>query len=347
MKNLLAICGLGAALTLGLGSAAQAAYPPGSPGTISIQNPVCTYVDDDRSELASWSVTIDYTVTAADAYLVVINPVVSDTIMSTDAPIGSGSITVDNNTPGVGGSRPLTGNLIVELGTIDGDVVTATSSGCVVDTPVTPTSPPQLEVTPKCIFDADDPTVVDEWSIRVDVYNPTELGLLLVTDATADVFYRVDLPQGESSVVIDPTIPEFGGPLAAYQPYTIVFAGEEMGDELEARVNACPIATDGGETDNGTGRTNTTAPTNTGRTNTTAPTGNSTTANTSTGTPTRIAAVVTTTTTAPSTKRPASTPTALPKTGGAAASLALVAVSLLGGGAALVWTARRRAVTPH
>lgn len=367
MKKLLAIAGLGAAATIGFSGPAVAVYPPNSPGTINIHDPICTYVEGSQDQLASWSVTFDYTVTAPDAYLTVINPNVDDIIWSRDAPIGSGSLTVDNTTPGAGGGSPIVGNVYVTIGAGE-QYVSAQSVGCLVGDPTDPTTPPDrphIEVRqPACNMDSQDPAggVID-WSFTVDAYTPLTSDFLIVADATADIWYRVDLPQGETSVVIDSSIDEFSGSLAPYQPYTVTLVGAE--DTIEVPVNPCPIASDRGPSDpgpsdqssttapgggNGTENRNaasststtqvaqstSTQPTSTSTSTTaTGSTTTSTTANSTSTGPTSTG-VATTTTLAPQTK--------LPKTGSNAGQLAAVALALCAGGGGLVWVARRRAM---
>lgn len=130
MNKMLAGFGLTVVGLLGLGGPADAsAYPPKGVGSVSIDKPVCNYADADSSRLESWSVTVNYSVTAADAWILVVNPHVDDVLVSRDVPIGSGSLTITSDTPGVGGSNPLYGNFDVTLGAGD-DVVQAQSVGC-------------------------------------------------------------------------------------------------------------------------------------------------------------------------------------------------------------------------
>lgn len=350
MNKFLAAIGLGAAAVIGFAGSAQADYPPNPPGTIDIHDPVCNYVDGSQSQLESWSVTFDYNVTAVDAYMTVVNPFVDDIIWSLEVPVGSGSLTVDHNTPGAGGISSYSGNFFVSLGVGD-QSIEAQSFGCLVGDPTEPTMPPEtghLNIEqPECATDVPDGAVVD-WSFTVDVYTPSADEFLIIANADASTWYQVPLPQGDSSVVVDSTIAEFSGPLAPYDFYTVILNG--VSGTTEASVIGCPMPTDDG----------TAAPTSTSAAPTTtagigAESTTTTPASTTTAAPTTTLASTTTaapTTTAVSTTTVASQSTSttstlapqtnLPKTGFGAGGLALAALMLLTGGSVLVWVAHRR-----
>lgn len=240
MKKLFTILGLSAAATLALGGAAHAAYPPDSPGSIAIQDAICNYNDDNPPQLVSWSVTVDYTVTVPFAQLSVLDPSANSIAIDQEVPMGTGSITIDSNTEGVGGVSGST--FIVELA--DGiDSVSVRSPGC---TQVDPPAGARLSVQQDDCrrVDPNDPNSrLDAWRFVVFTDSPGNDNSVTITSTDGSVSYRRAVPQGEFSFTIDPSIAEFSSAVAPYLDYTVSWTGPGVAPQ-PAQVNGCPDPTD-------------------------------------------------------------------------------------------------------
>lgn len=198
MKRILATLGLAGVAIFGLGGAAQAAYPPGDIGTLTVTPTRCEYTDPPDSELAHWEFTIEYNITAPDAVLKVFSDSGVDNL-SRALPMGEGSLTIGIDSAGFESWDPYTGHIIMlQAG---GDEIPEYASQCDLPGSPRPDDPdpdpqPWLKAWPKsCDYTEDGQLFY--WEMVVDYIAVGDGSTFTIQSESGDDFYSEPVAAGQ------------------------------------------------------------------------------------------------------------------------------------------------------